>query len=82
MRYKIGEKVRIKNDLERNKMYYMYGGGEWNTCNNAMMSFRGSIATISGYNSGQYRLHECGYFWTDEMFENLPVNPINIEDLL
>ena len=84
MKYKVGDKVRIKSDLERGKSYYMYGSDEWATCNSTMISHSGSIATISECCIGQYRLCEFGYFWTDEMFDGLysDLPDIAIENLI
>nr|DAJ54211.1 MAG TPA: hypothetical protein [Caudoviricetes sp.] len=63
MRYKIGDKVRVRGDLEIGKDY---------GCQivlNSMAINRGKIVTIYDVRGGYYSIVEDNYNWTDEMFE-------------
>lgn len=83
MKYKVGDKVKIREDLNTSKMY-----GSWD-CSLDMASYRGMIATIINCYNDSYHIDvddEC-YDWTDEMFENrdsIEKNniPMTVEDLL
>lgn len=63
MKYKVGDKVRVRSDLEGNKEY-----GGWYT-SEGMVKMRGEIVTIRGVGSSAYELEENDLMWTDEMFE-------------
>lgn len=69
MKYKVGDKVRVRKDLERMKVY----GG--NLTDDSMTFFRGRIVTIAEDNcvGDVYTIKEDGgrSVWTDEMFEGL-----------
>lgn len=63
MRYKVGDKVRVRGDLEVGKDY---------GCQivlNSMAINRGKIVTIYDVRGGYYSIVEDNYNWTDEMFE-------------
>ena len=68
MKFKVGDKVRVRNDLVEDKDYYMANRSESNTVVDIMLSLRGKVVTIKSV-SPQYRIEECGFYWTDEMFE-------------
>lgn len=65
MKYKVGDKVRVRGDL--------YDGGIYGCCdlNEEMESYRGKIVTISLVGRDCYEIEEddASYSWTDEMFE-------------
>lgn len=66
MKYKVGDKVKIRKDLNTSEMY-----GSWD-CSLDMASYRGMIATIINCYNDSYHIDvddEC-YDWTDEMFED------------
>ena len=65
MKYKVGDKVRIRSDLEAGKRY----GDEFFTKN--MGKFKGKLVTIADVNETYYKIKEDDvYFsWTDEMIE-------------
>lgn len=65
MKYKVGDKVRVRRDLEENKKY-----GGWDALED-MVKMRGEIVTIKRVRSSAYELEEKGLMWTDEMFEGL-----------
>lgn len=76
MKYKVGDKVKIREDL---KVEHLYGGSAWVT--QGMHNLGGKIATIVGVNKrrGVYciDLDNSSYLWTSEMFED--VNHIDID---
>lgn len=63
MKYKVGDRVRVRSDLEGNKEY-----GGWYTLE-GMVKMRGEIVTIRGVGSSAYELEENDLMWTDEMLE-------------
>lgn len=63
MKYKVGDKVRVRKDLKVNEKY---GGMKFND----VMSWHcGETVTIGDVSYGRYRIAGCGNYWTDEMFE-------------
>ena len=60
--YKVGDKVRIRSDLEVGKVYTTI------TFRASMASSRGIIYSIKGLNGGDYRLGN-GYYYSPEMLE-------------
>lgn len=65
MKYKVGDKVKIREDLDVDKIY-----GNWD-CSADMARCRGMIATIVECYGNYYCIDvddKC-YNWTDEMFE-------------
>lgn len=80
MKYKVGDKVRIRSDLKENEIYDGY------VAISNMLELAGEIVTISHILSGTeyvcslgskqcYRIKEMGCCWTDDMFE-----PVSHED--
>lgn len=76
MKYKVGDKVRVRKDLKLGQKYYMADKKVCNGVVNAMEGLKGQVVTISGITpGGQYHVKECpygklwAYCWTDEMFE-------------
>ena len=65
MKYKVGDKVRVREDLIVDKEY----GNESFVI--GMKGMRGKVATIDEVCEGVeiYRIKESGYNWTEEMFE-------------
>lgn len=74
MKYKVGDKVRVRSDLEKNKGY-----GGWYT-SEGMVKMRGEIVTIRGVGSSAYELEENYLMWTDEMFEGLVEDELTAEE--
>ena len=74
MKYKVGDKVRVRDDLELGKWYSMNNHIFSDFVNSKMITFKGKEVTISaGTNSDKYRIFEDGgcWHWTDEMFSGL-----------
>ena len=68
MLYKVGDKIRIREDLVIDKQY----GRE--TFVGSMIDFRGSVEIIDKINKSYYKLKGDaagweGWNWTDEMFD-------------
>ena len=76
MKYKVGDRVRVRRDLEENKTY-----GGWDALED-MVKMRGEIATIRRVRSSAYELEEKGLMWTDEMFEGLVEEELTAEEAI
>ena len=72
MKYKIGDRVKIREDLNENERY---------GCQifvDSMCEVRGLTLTIDRVNDNDtYRMKEIGYNWTEEMIEGLAEETIN-----
>ena len=74
MKYKIGDKVRVKDNLKVGKIYFMSNTTEFDSVEQEMLKFKGKEVTISSYTpTGKYHIKEDGeeWCWTDEMFSGL-----------
>ena len=69
MKYKIGDKVRVRKDLKVGGSYGVY-------FNDDMANFIGKEVTIDCVGSLGYRIKEdkFNWSWTDEMFEDFKYN--------
>lgn len=77
-RYKPGDKVRVINNFEAPKKYYMRSGpqkdqayqGTGYVVVNDRRRLQGEIVTISRISNDRYKIEEDyeGWCWTDEMF--------------
>lgn len=77
-KYKVGDKVKIKDDLEVSADY------ECCIVVSYMLPFRGQTVTISGIDYyGCYRIEEDKkrWAWTDEMFEGLAPETFKLSDI-
>lgn len=63
MKYIVGDKVKVRSDLERLKYYGT------NCVVDQMLPFCGKIVTIEKISGIEYKIEGCSYNWTDEMFE-------------
>lgn len=72
MKYKVGDKVKVRSDLRVGKSY-----GE-HTFVHDMFKFMGKIVTIESVWERGYRIEEDAYWWTDEMLE--PVEEMSAEE--
>ena len=78
MKYKIGDKVLVRPDLEENKIYGI------EVAMSDMLFFRGKIVTIEHVNHPYYyRIKEDPdqWYWTDEMFSEKESEEIKSEYL-
>lgn len=76
MKHKVGDRVRVRRDLEENKTY-----GGWDALED-MVKMRGEIVTIKRVRSSAYELEEKGLMWTDEMFEGLVEEELTAEEAI
>lgn len=74
MKYKVGDKVKVRSDLRVGKSY-----GE-HTFVHDMFKFMGKIVTIESVWEQGYRIEEDAYWWTDEMLE--PVEEMSTEEAI
>lgn len=72
MKYKVGDKVKVRSDLRVGKSY-----GEHAFVHD-MFKLSGKIATIESVWKQGYRIEEDTYWWTDEMLE--PVEEMSAEE--
>lgn len=71
MKYKVGDKVRVRDDLEIGKWYSMNNRTFSDFVNSKMITFKGKEVTILADNCfGMYLIKEDNgeWHWTDEMF--------------
>ena len=65
MKYKVGDKVRVRKDLEPGnfygKDYYISG----------MDKFKGEKCVITEIWDQSYQINNFGYWWSEEMFESI-----------
>lgn len=74
MRYKVGDKVRVRRDLETAVMYGVL-------CATYEM-LKEKIVTIKSVHDGYYKVVEDDYKWTDEMFEGLVEDELTAEEAI
>ena len=74
MKYKVGDKVRVRSDLEKHKAY-----GGWGALED-MVKMRGEIVTIRRVRNSVYELEENNLMWTDEMLEGLVEEELTAEE--
>ena len=75
MKYKVGDKVRVRKDLKVSKEY------DGMIFNDVMSQHCGETVTINEvFSSGYYRIVEYGCCWTDGMFEGLAEDELTAEE--
>lgn len=72
MKYKVGDKVRVRSDLENAVMYGVL-------CATYEM-LKEKIVTIKSVHDGYYKVVEDDYKWTEEMFEGLVEEELTAEE--
>lgn len=75
MRYKVGDKVRVRSDLNVNLDCSP-------TVVEEMLCKAGDSVTISAVNDNDYRIDGFRYYWTDEMFEGLVEGELTAEEAI
>lgn len=78
MKYKVGDKVRVRRDLEEYGQYGKYG------TNRNMAELHGSIVEIKKVENEEqrYEINDNLYYWTDEMFEGLAEEELTAEEAI
>jgi hypothetical protein len=68
LKYKVGDKVMVRKDLEADKKYGKYYFSD------EMNIFKGEVVTVQAIKDGGYWIKEAflPYFFTDEMLEDVP----------
>ena len=70
-KYKVGDKVRIRNDLTSSEIYSMEDGTNSDYVDYEMKRLKGKIAVIEKCNyegTGKYKIQGSDRYWTDGMF--------------
>ena len=77
MKYKVGDKVKVREDLKIGKSYNK------KTFVDSMEKYKGQIVTIKVVYGDRYRIEEDNqdWYWTDEMLEDIE-EEMNLEDFL
>ena len=65
MKYKVGDKVRVRKDLEPGNFY----GKDYYI--SSMDKFKGEKCVITGIWDQSYQINNFGYWWSEEMFESV-----------
>jgi len=73
-KFKVGDKVRVREKLKRGGLYFNSANTHSAAVTSEMARIAGQVVTIKTVNEWEYTLEECGYFWTDEMFESEPIS--------
>ena len=78
MKYKVGDKVRVRRDLENDVSY----GSQCTV--EEMMDYKGNVVTISEVGQTCYQIEgdEEGWSWTDEMLEGLVEDELTAEEAI
>ena len=77
MKYKVGDKVKVREDLKIGKTY----NGQ--TFVPQMKKYKGQIVTIKIVDNGGHYIEEDGqdWYWTDEMLEDVEEEKYNTEEM-
>lgn len=70
MKYKVGDRVVVRSDLRIGTTYYMEDREDYDSLVDEMAKLMGCTVTITRAGS-KYRIRECRFNWTDEMFAGL-----------
>ena len=65
MKYKVGDKVRVRKDLEPGNFY----GKDYYI--SSMDKFKGEKCVITEIWDQSYQINNFGYWWSEEMFESI-----------
>ena len=78
MKYKVGDKVKVRSDLQDGEIYGCYAFSE------GMKKHKGKNVTISFALDGCYDIEEDRgkYTWTDKMFEGLVEDELTAEEAI
>ena len=77
MRFKVGDKVRIKRNIQR---LHAENRPDSPGTNETMIRQEGRVCTIRLCDNRLYRLVETEYYWADFMLEPVYTSPFEIKD--
>lgn len=82
MKYKVGDKLRVKKDLKIDIAYFMEDRSGSDCIVDDMLQFSNQVAVITHCNDTFYQINldKGAYYWTDEMFEGLVSEKTTEED--
>lgn len=69
MRFKVGDKVRVREDLKRRVDYYDGTKEFHDVANEQMVLMAGRVVTITEVGSHYYGIKECEGYWYYDMFD-------------
>ena len=81
-RYKVGDRVRVRDDLQFYRRYYMNDGIHKDSFVPGMESMCGKFVTIESTINYKYQIVENSMNWTDEMFEEAVAIRVSNDDLV
>ena len=73
MKFKVGDKVRVRKDLKRGFGFGIY-------VNHFMELLKGKVVTISRVREGVYEINESGCYWSEDLFEQIEFTKDNLEN--
>lgn len=83
MKYRLGDRVRVREDLMINTKYFMEDSNIGWCAVSGMLEFAGHTVTVYDVTRHGYHIQEFGYIWADEMFESLADEPcVDVSDLI
>lgn len=75
MKYKVGDRVRVREDLVVAERYYSADRSYRDSFVDEMADFKGQVVTIEATHGQKYRIVGSSFNWVDEMFEGLAEQP-------
>ena len=69
MKFKIGDKVRVKNDLVVDKIYYNEDSHIADVFTPSMIEYLGNVAVVENIHNGRYKLDISYHNFTCDMLE-------------
>lgn len=71
MRYKVGDKVKVRKDLVVGNFYKMNDTNDMHLYHSYLDMEKGRVLTIKEVLDNKYKVEENIWYWADEMFELL-----------
>lgn len=71
MRYKVGDKVKVRKDLVVGNFYKMNDTNDMHLYHSYLDMEKGRVLTIKEVLDNKYKVEENIWYWADEMFEPL-----------
>ena len=74
MKYKVGDRVKVRSDLTSSKLYDGYWAFD--------EMIKKNIVTITFVHDYYYKIKEDDFYWTDKMFEGLAEDELTAEEAI